>query len=314
MGKNHVRVLSEIADLAGVCDSNKEVGQRVADKFKTHYFQRIDDLLSSGVDAVSIVTPTETHFENAQETLKAGVHTLLEKPATGSVEKLLELSKLAESKNLTFAIGLIERHNPIVDFASQNLKKGGFGSLISLHARRVSSYPSRIRDVGVILDLGIHDIDIIRFLVGLPATRVFAASGKFKHPDFEDHATISIEFENGVTGVVEINWLTPMKVRRLAMTCSDRYVELDYIAQSAEISSSTVREIDPDNLFHIGLEFHGRKIHLKKEEPLRMELIDFLEACEQGTKPLVTGFDAAETLRLAHMATLSAREKRTVEL
>lgn len=314
MGRNHVRVLSELASLGGICDVNKDTVEKIAAKFKTQSFQRIEDILSSGVEAVSIVVPTAAHYENAKKAIEAGVHVMLEKPATGSIDKLNELSQLAEDAKITFAVGLIERHNPVVDFAAKNLRSGSFGSMISAHARRVSSFPSRIKDIGVIMDLGIHDIDVIKYLIGVPATRVYAVAGKFKHPSFEDHANIIIEFENGATGVIEVNWLTPMKVRQLSLTCSEQFVELDYISQSVEISSSTFREIDPANLFHLELELHSRRIHLKKEEPLRRELQDFIQACEKGSKPLVTGFDARDTIRIAYAAAKSARERRIVEL
>jgi len=314
MGRNHVRVLSELASLGGVCDVNKDTVERIAARFRTQPFQRIEDLLSSGVEAVSIVVPTAAHYENAKKAIEAGVHVLLEKPATGSIDKLTELSQLAESAKVTLAIGLIERHNPVVDFAAKNFRSKSFGSLICAHARRVSSFPARIKDIGVIMDLGVHDIDVIKYLVGVPAVRVYTVAGKFKHPEFEDYANITIEFENGTTGVVEVNWLTPMKVRRLSLTCSDQFVVLDYITQSAELNSSTIKEIDPENLFHLELELHSRRIHLKKEEPLRRELQDFIQACEKGSEPLVTGFDATETIRIAHEAAKSARERKIIEL
>jgi len=314
MGQNHVRVLSEMADLVGVCDVNKEVGEKIAVKFKTSYFPNVDALLAAGVEAVSIVTPTSSHYETAKKVIDAGVHLLLEKPATGSSAKLLELSKLAESKKITFATGFIERHNPVVSFAKKNLKSGNFGSLISTHSRRVSSFPPRIKDVGVMMDLGVHDIDVMKYLVESPVTRVFTAAGKFKNKDFEDHANIVMEFANGVTGVVEVNWLTPTKVRTLAMTCSDLFVEFDYTSQSIEIFSTQMREFDPGNLYDLGMELHGRTISLRKEEPLKRELADFLRSCKDGTEPLVTGRDAAETISIAEAAMKSAKSNQVVSL
>ena len=204
--------------------------------------------------------------------------------------------------------------NPVIEFAASSLRSGSFGSLISVHTRRVSSFPSRIRDVGVIMDLGVHDIDVIRYLVNSPAIRVYAVSGKTKHPEFEDHANIVIEFENGVTGVIEVNWLTPMKVRMMSMTCIDRFVELDYVTQSVQMSYSELQEMDPEDLFHLGVEFHGKRITLKREEPLKRELADFIEAIDSGSGPLVTGFDAAKTLEIAHGSMISAAENRVVEL
>lgn len=314
MGQNHVRVLSEIADLVGICDSNPEVGSKVAERYETKFYQNVDEFLSSGVEAVSIVTPTGVHYEITKKAIAAGVNILLEKPATGDPVKLKELSKLADRANVVLAIGLIERHNPAVSFAMKNLKGGNFGSIISAHARRVSLFPQRIKDVGVIMDLGIHDIDVIKYLAGSRIRRVFATAGKFKNKDFEDHANIVMEFESGISGTVEVNWLTPTKVRSLALTCSDQFAELDYISQSIEIYSTTLREFDPSNLYDLGLEYQGRTISLKKEEPLKRELHDFLKACESHIPPLVTALDAAETIKIAQAAIESSRTKQAVEL
>lgn len=314
MGQNHVRVLSEISNLVGVCDSNPEAGEKIASKFKTKYYKNVSDLLASGVEAVSVVTPTNAHYDIATKVIESGAHLLLEKPATGVSKKLMELTKLAERKGITFAVGLIERHNPVVSLAMNNLKGGTFGSLISAHARRVSSFPSRIKDVGVIMDLGVHDIDVIKYLSGSKARSVYATAGKFKNKEFEDHANIIIEFSNGITGVVEVNWLTPTKVRTLAMTCSGQFVEFDYTSQSIHVCSATLREFDPANLFDLGLEHQTRTINLKKEEPLRRELSDFIKAAENGTQPLVTGGDAAETIAIAEAAIKSAKTNSVVHI
>ncbi|MEM2839778.1 MAG: Gfo/Idh/MocA family oxidoreductase [Thermoplasmata archaeon] len=314
MGQNHVRVLSEIAELAGVCDSNPEAGRKIAKKFKTEFFEKPEALLSSGLDAVSIVTPTSTHYEISRKAIEAGVNLMLEKPATGDPKKLLELTSLAQSKGLVLAVGLIERHNPIVSFAKKNLESGSFGALISAHARRVSAFPLRIRDVGVIMDLGVHDIDVIRYLANSKVKRVFATAGKFKNKDYEDHADIVMEFENDIAGTVEVNWLTPTKVRGLELTCSDQFVELNFIDQSVDVWTSTLTHVDPENLFDLGIEYQSKTITLKKEEPLKRELADFLKACENGSEPLVTGQDAAETLKVAHAAMESVSLKRAVEL
>jgi predicted dehydrogenase len=123
-----------------------------------------------------------------------------------------------------------------------------------------------------------------------------------------------MEFENGIAGTVEVNWLTPTKVRGLELTCSDQFVELNFIDQSIDIWTSSLRQFDPENLFDLGLEYQTRRITLKKEEPLKRELTDFLKACADGSEPLVTGPDAAETLRVARAAMESVRLGRAIEL
>src|SRR2546425_3438238 len=147
------------------------------------------------------------------------------------------------------------------------------------------------------MDLGVHEIDILRYLVGAPVESVFALGGRKIHAAFEDHANILLRFQNGVHGFVEVNWLTPMKVRKLALTCLKNFVEVDYTEQSVTVSSSTLGPLDPFNLYQIPLEHHTQQIHVRKEEPLRRELEDFLDAVKKKRPPLVTGGGALETRR-----------------
>jgi len=172
----------------------------------------------------------------------------------------------------------------------------------------------RVRDVGVVMDLGVHEIDILRYLVGAPVESVFALGGRKIHAAFEDHANILLRFQNGVHGFVEVNWLTPMKVRQLALTCLKNFVEVDYTEQSVTVSSSTLGPLDPFNLYQIPLEHHTQKIHVRKEEPLKRELEDFLDAVKHKRPPLVSGEDALETLKVAIAATDSHRTGKLVPL
>src|SRR3989449_2918579 len=164
------------------------------------------------------------------------------------------------------------------------------------------------------MDLGVHEIDILRYLVGAPVESVFALGGRKIHAAFEDHANILLRFQNGVHGFVEVNWLTPMKVRRLALTCLKNFVEVDYTEQSVTVSSSTLGPLDPFNLYQIPLEHHTQKIHVRKEEPLKRELEDFLDAVKHKRPPLVSGEDALETLKVAIAATDSHRTGKLVPL
>ena len=166
MGQNHARVFSEMADLVGVVDKDRETGKIVAERFNTESFENYEDLLRKGVDAVSIATPTALHYQVSKDAIESGVHVLVEKPMCSTIEEAEKLVGLAESAGLTLAVGHIERHNPVVDFAKKGIRDGRYGDVITISARRVSSLPTRIRDVGVILDLGIHDIDVMRYLLG----------------------------------------------------------------------------------------------------------------------------------------------------
>jgi UDP-N-acetylglucosamine 3-dehydrogenase len=314
MGQNHVRVYSEIADLVGIADPDVKTGGTVSNRFNVSYYTDPKHLLREQLDAVSVCVPTEHHAKVALEVIKAGVPLLIEKPLATTVAEANRIVEAARGAGLTLAAGHIERHNPATAVVKRQLEGGQYGDLVTATTRRVSSFPGRVRDVGVVMDLGVHDIDILRYLVGSPVESVFALGGRKLHEAFEDHANVLLRFGNGVDGFVEVNWLTPMKVRRLALTCLKNFVEVDYIEQSVTVSSSTVGPLDPFNLYQIPLEHHTQKIHVRKEEPLKRELLDFLDAIEHKRPPLVTGEDAAETIRVALAATESHRTGRVVRL
>lgn len=314
MGQNHARLLAEKGVLAAVADTVPEAARAIGEKYSVKHHLSYQELLKSDVDAVVIVTPTSTHQKIAEDAIRAGKHVLLEKPMTGSSNALREIAALARSKKVVLAGGFTERHNPAVHFAKQNLQAGEFGDLITAATRRVSSMPTRIRDVGVIMDLGVHDIDVIQYVVGSKPVSVYALGGKTQGMKYEDHANILIEFGNGSTGFIEVNWLTPMKVRKLALTCSKNFVEVDYMDQAAVVASSAFKPLEGGNLYNPPLEFDIRKIALKKEEPLKRELGDFLTAVETGKEPLVTGESALSTLKIAEGALESMRVRRQIDI
>ncbi|MDH7508189.1 MAG: Gfo/Idh/MocA family oxidoreductase [Methanomassiliicoccales archaeon] len=313
MGQNHARIYSEISELVGIYDVDTEHSRAVARRFGTQAFEKIDDLIRRA-EALSICAPTAEHFHLALMAIKAGKSVLLEKPFTGDSKKASLLANEAEKQSIVLAGGFVERFNPVVSAAKEALEVGRFGKLISISSRRVSSFPSRIRDVGVIMDLAIHDIDVIRYITSSEISEVFGMGGKFANDKFEDYVNLLLELECGVTGHVETNWLTPMKVRKVSMTCSKGYVQLDYIDQVLEVSSSEIKEIDPGNLFQVPLEFDVRRISLKKEEPLKRELQDFLAAVRSSGKPAVRAEDAIMDLKVCEAAIQSVREKRKIEI
>jgi len=310
MGMNHARILADMGMLAGVSDISAESAKKTASKYSVPFFTGFRDLLKSDLDSVVIVTPTSTHKKIASESLRAGKHVLLEKPMTGRSSELADLTKLAMKEHLVLAGGFVERHNPVVEFAKKGIQSGEYGELITAAARRVSSFPSRIRDVGVVMDLGIHDLDVIQHVIDEPAKSVYAVGGRGKGVKFEDHANVLVDFRGGTTGFVEVNWLTPMKVRKLALTCSKNFVEVDYMDQSAQVCSSTYKPFEVGNLFSVPLEFDVRRIALRKEEPLRRELADFVKAAQSGKEPLVSGESALKTLKIAEAALRSMRSGR----
>ncbi len=314
MGKNHARVNSEMGVLAGIADSNEAIARPLAERFGVEYFSDYRDMLAS-VDAITVATPTVTHFKIAMDAINAGKHVLVEKPICPTLQEAEDLVKASEDAGIVLAVGQIERHNPVVKFARESIEQGSFGDIVSISARRVSTFPGRISDVGVLLDLGIHDIDVIRYLAQSTVTSVYALGGKRQNERFEDHANVLLEFESGICGYVEVNWLTPMKVRKLSITCLKNYVELDYMRQSADISSSQVSgTLDTNDLYRLPIEFDIRHVSLKKQEPLRNEHEDFIRAIESNTQPLISGRDGMETLRVCQAALESVKQGTRIKL
>jgi UDP-N-acetylglucosamine 3-dehydrogenase len=313
MGRNHARVLSEMGALAGIADPDAKARGEVAARFGVRGYADYHEMIQH-VDALVVATPTNLHKEAVVAAAESGKHVLCEKPVASSVEDGRAMLKSVEKAGTVLAIGMIERHNPVVAFAKDALARGRFGELVSLSARRVSSMPGRIRDVGCVLDLGIHDIDVMRYLVGSPVKSVYALGGRHGTTPFEDNADVLIEFADGKTGISQTNWLTPMKVRKLSLTCMRNFVELDYMAQSVTISSSQFMSIDRDDLFHAPLEFDIRNISLKKTEPLKNELADFLNAIKGIGGPLVSGAEGLESMRVALAAIESSKRKAKIEM
>ncbi len=314
MGANHARVYSEIANLVGVADPDVKAGGAASNRFTTSFFPEYRALLKEPLDAVSVCVPTSQHAKVAFDVIDKGIDLLVEKPLAGSVEEAKAIVAAADKAGVTLAVGHVERHNPVVSVVKRGLVAGDYGDLITIAARRESSFPPRVRDVGVVMDLGVHDIDILRYLVASPVRSVYALSGRRVHERFEDHANLLLRFANGVHGFVEVNWLTPMKVRRLSLTCQRNFVEVDYTDQSVTVSSSTLGALDASNLYQIPLEHHSQRIQVRREEPLKLELEDFLAAVRDHRAPLVAGSDAVETLRVAEAAIESHRRGQVVEV
>ena len=308
MGQNHARVYSELGVLTGVCDMNKEQLQSVASRFVATPFTDYRELLEE-VDVVSIATPTALHSEVALYALNHGVHVLVEKPICLNVEEAALMVQRAEDKNLVLAVGYIERHNPVVRFVKKALENGEFGDVISAMGRRVSPNPSR-EGIGIILDIATHEFDVIQYILNTRIDSIYVLTDKSR-----TYTGISLGLNNGSSAFIEANYLTPMKTRKLYLTCSKGFVTMDYMEQSVEISLSKLIGYDVKNLFETtSVEFSIRKLHLNREEPLKNEILDFLAAVQLDKKPLVTGEDGLSALKVALAGEDSCRGGQKVEI
>lgn len=311
MGTNHARVLKQLGLLSAVVDVDAERARELGAKFHVPSFTNLGDIPAGGADGVIISTPTATHYDLARASLEVGYHVLVEKPVTGSISSATKLAELARTRDLTCCAGFIERFNPVVQECHDLIRRGHLGRIVTLSSRRVGNYPTRIRDVGVILDLAIHDIDVMRYLVGSKITEIASFTGSVHHPTHEDHANILLRFSNGPLGSVEVNWLTPMKLRTLSLTGLEKAVQVDYMDQLLEISRSTFLGDSHGDLYRPQWQVERMQHKSKYTEPLVGELLDFAAAVQDGKAPLIPMTDAIESLKAA-LISIEAGQSRQI--
>ena len=301
MGQNHARIYNNISNLVGVFDLEIDQRNLVADRFGVKSFDSLESLLKE-VEAVTIAVPTVFHRDVALKALEMGTHVIIEKPMSDSVESSKEILQAFAETPFKLAVGHIERHNNVVKLAKEKLDSGIWGKLISITARRFSNYPVRISDVGVIFDLSIHDIDVLNYLVSSDLDTVYCSGNSSKNSNHEDNVNIVLNYSNGVIGVCQTNWLTPMKVRELLLTTSTHHIRVDYINQEITSTKSVFVDVDESNLYNPLIEIKEEKFETEKCEPLLLELLDFLSSIKENRRPFVAGGDGLRAVKIAHSA------------
>lgn len=297
-GYHHARVLSEIPSvrLEAVADIDPRRVQRVSERFHCRGYSSAERLLKEAdVDAVSICTPTVTHFELASMALTARKHVLVEKPMTNNVSEAEALIKQARDYGVFLSVGFVERFNPAVQESKSAVDRGEIGEVLIIHSRRVTRRPARVGDVGVVKDLGIHDIDVMNFIMGETPERVYALMGAHNH-GFEDYANVVLGYPGTRSGFVETNWLTPKRVRTLNITGSEGIIDVEYTTQELRIEKND-HIYQPLNWYR---------------EPLYLELLDFTSAVLEKRNPSVTGEDGLKALQVCEAALRSSEDGQVV--
>jgi UDP-N-acetylglucosamine 3-dehydrogenase len=299
MGQNHIRTYAGMkgVELAGIADVDEARVSALAKQYKTQGFTDYNDMLKLDLDAVSVVVPTTLHRKVSLDIASVGASMLVEKPIADTLDNAEAITYAAEEAGVTLMIGHIERFNPAVTNMKQIIESGKLGKVVSISTSRVGPYNPRIRDVGVILDIGVHDIDIISYLYHSCVSEVYAIAGKEIHT-FEDHASIFLRFAGDRAGVVETNWLTPHKTRKFTVIGTEGVAYGDYIAQSVTIHD---KEMVSD-------------VKIEKKEPLASELESFLDACRRHSKPVTTGEDGIHALNVAIAAIESYKTRAMVKI
>jgi predicted dehydrogenase len=320
MGRNHARVLHELpnVEVVGVADSDVASAQQVAGAHSTRGYGSLTELLArEKPDAVTIAVPTENHHHAVLEALSAGCHVLVEKPIAATLAQADELVAAARSARRVLAVGHIERYNPAVLELKRRLDDGQLGRVYQFDAQRLGPFPQRIRDVGVVIDLATHDLDLMRFLTGSEIVRVYAETRRKVHTTREDMVSGLLRLADGSVGLLQINWLTPTKIRQMTVTGERGMFRADYLTQDLffhENAEAAAHNWEQITMLRGVSEGSMVKYVIQKREPLQSEFIAFMKAVDGDSTGIVSGEDGSEALRLALAMIESGDEGRVVTI
>ena len=304
MGRHHVRNYADLPGvrLGAVVDADDGRARALAERHGAAAFTSVVQLLAEApeVEAVSVATPTASHLAVSLALLDAGKHVLVEKPIAPTAEEAKRMTRLAEERGLVLAVGHVERFNPAVRELKRRIDAGAMGTLLSLVARRVGVMPPQVRDADVIVDLAVHDIDIFRYLLGADRpVEVYANAGRAIAEDRFDFADIFLRFD-GVACLLQVNWVTPVKIRSLAVTGTEAYAEVEYVTQ--ELAFHTARPLWSVESF-AELEAYSERAPerppLDRREPLKSELEEFVKAVRGEPAEIVTGEEGTISIEIA---------------
>jgi len=326
LGQHHARIYSELqkggkVEFVGLYDANPERAKEIAKEHDTPVLASPEAVLSSA-QALSIVTPTTTHFSLATQALEAGLHVLVEKPMTEEAAQASKLVQLAQDKNCVLQVGHVERFNPVFDYLQSVATHPRF-----IETHRLSPYPKRSMDIGVVLDLMIHDLDIVMAFVNSPIKEVDGV-GVPVLSESEDIANARIKFENGCVANLTASRVSPERMRKIRVFSGGEntsYVSLDYQKQEGYIYRIAAEDAEKSSLWKkllhakdtaIVSEFAGKKVvrepvPIEKDEPLKLELQHFIQCVAQKQTPKVSGQAGREALEVALEITRQIQQLET---
>jgi len=320
MGINHLRVYSELenVDVVGAADVSEDRLQMVASRFSVRTYLDYQELVEKEKpDAISITVPTSEHENVASFCLEQGVHVLIEKPIAATVDEGRRLIALAEKMEKQLMVGHIIRFNPAMQSLKKRLENGDAGKIFQVFCRRAGPFPARIRDVGVVVDLAPHDVDIMRFLTGKDPKRVFAETEQRIHTDHEDLLFGLLRFPGGITGALEINWLTPTKMRETLVLGEKGLFRVDDLMQDLyfyENPQANGELWSPFRTIRGVSEGSMTRFSIKRQEPLKAELEAFVSAVGNGDPVPVSGQDGLQALRISLALVESGKTHQVIEV
>lgn len=295
-GKNHTRVLSQLGELQAICDADANKAKEFGNLYGVNHYTSIDDLLKNEeFSGILICTPTVTHYDIATKFIQNGKHVFVEKPLTYDSKNGEALAALAIENNVKLTCGYIERFNPAVSHVKKYVKEKTYGDLLMLEFHRENRAPLHIKDVGIIFDTTVHDIDTALYLFDDIPEVVFARSGRIRHTH-EDFATIMLGFKDNHAALISANWITPTRVRKFNAVLTEAIISSDFITQKIKIDTADGAYIPRNQI----------------EEPLMLEIKNFIEAIKNSSKTLVSARDAVNVTKIAEAALQSSKQGKPI--
>jgi predicted dehydrogenase len=315
MGQNHARVLSSLkgVDLVAVADPQGDTRKVLPDQ---HILTSIDDLISKGVDYCVVAAPTAFHEEISLKLIDAGIHILIEKPIAHNVESAINIEAAAKNKGVIGAVGHIERFNAALQQARTRILGGELGEIHQISTRRLGPFPSRIADVGVIMDLATHDIDLTAWISDSSYKSVSAQSAIRSGRAHEDLVAIVAQLSNGIVANHLVNWLSPLKERKTIITGEKGTYVVDTLTSDLTFYANGTVSVSQDRIAHFKGVSQG-DIHIfafDKPEPLRLEHENFRDAVLGKEAFIVTLTEGAKTVSVAAAALSSIKNQETIKI
>ncbi len=311
MGRHHLRVLSGLADVmvVAIADPDPERRAAVAALTPARLYADYGELLDrERVEAVVVATPTRLHAPVTLAALAAGAHVLVEKPIAATRAEAEAMIAAARQAGRLLTVGHIERFNPAVQLLQRHLQERMLGRLYQVHARRLGPFPARIRDVGVVVDLATHDLDLIRFLTGQEVVHLLAETAQHIHTQYEDLLVGLLRLTDGAIGLLEVNWLTPTKVREIILTGERGMFHVDLLRQELVFYENEHARLVPNGHRPAQISAgNSIRFHLEPREPLQVELEAFCRAVRESLPPPVSPADALVALDLARALVAAAQ-------
>jgi UDP-N-acetylglucosamine 3-dehydrogenase len=317
MGRNHLRVISNHPDttVAAVADPDAAAVEAAVGQTEAAAFvDPLEMIRHADLDGVVVAAPTTAHLPLALAAIERGVGVLVEKPLAATVDDGLAIVAAAHERNVRVQIGHVERYNPAVLEMGRLLRLGWLSTIYAITSRRAGPFPARIRDVGVTVDLGTHDVDILCWIAGERPVRVYAETAQRLHASHEDLTFGLMHFPSGATGFLDVDWLTPAKRRNLVAIGEEGMFELDYLTQKLTFTRSNVGQ--PQLIAGYATTFAGdvAEIPIDNVEPLRAQLDEFVRVLRTGERPYVDAEDGLWAVAIANALLAAASERRPIDL